>query len=221
MGSGIDTGCLPAPPKGHCTAGEGQEARLVPTASFSGLQTHLLPHCFVQCKKKKTQSNEGWMCVYANTFSRSVYAWSRASAMGRLIRGQHRNSIIPRSLFHPYKGKGWRTGGRRGEKSVPTKGMQEGQPRALGSSPCAASWLPAASVQPHSLPSPLSRKSPSVAFLSSTASHFQQIKAANLVNESRSASMSRGDGGSPRVRVRKVTHSQWVLWTWLKANHSR
>lgn len=169
---------------------------MFPQPPFQGCKL-ICCHIALFSAKKKPQSNEGWMCVYANTFSRSVYAWSRASAMGRLIRGQHRNSIIPRSLFHPYKGKGWRTGGRRGEKSVPTKGMQEGQPRALGSSPCAASWLPAASVQPHSLPSPLSRKSPSVAFLSSTASHFQQIKAANLVNESRSASMSRGDGGSP------------------------
>lgn len=72
MGSGIDTGCLPAPLKGHCTAGEGQEARLVPTASFSGLQTHLLPHCFVQCKKKTPKQRRVDVCVCKHVQSKCI-----------------------------------------------------------------------------------------------------------------------------------------------------
>lgn len=90
----------------HCWRGPGGQARshsllFRPANSFAA--TFL---CSVQ-------KNGGWLCVYANTSGLSVYARSRASATGRSIRGRHRNSLIPCTLFHPYKEKGWRTGGRR------------------------------------------------------------------------------------------------------------
>lgn len=50
--------------------------------------------------------------------------------------GQHGNSVIPRMLLHPHKGKGWRRGGRRRGKSV----------RARGSSKSSSQRLPAAST---------------------------------------------------------------------------
>lgn len=52
--------------------------------------------------------------------------------MGR----QHRNNVIPHTLFHLHKGKGWRRGGRRRGKCV----------RARGSSGSSRQRIPAAST---------------------------------------------------------------------------
>lgn len=75
----------------------------------------------------------------------------------------------------------------------------------------AGSQLPA--PRPRSLPLPLTKKTPPwPPQAGPTASHFQQIKAANLVNESSSASTSHAPpprvGGSPGARACKACEAE-------------